>query len=67
MALDLLRSRAPQLALAAVLTVGWLLVMLRLPTLALVGSGLVPALITWFFVGRADAHRNDDQRESRTA
>jgi hypothetical protein len=66
-ALDLLRSRAPQLAMAAVLTVGWLFVMMRLPTLALVGSGLVPALITWFFVGRADAHHTDDQRESRTA
>lgn len=45
---SLAQSRAIPLALSVVVMVTWLLVLAKLPTLVLVGTGLVPAGLAWW-------------------
>jgi hypothetical protein len=54
-----LLGRPVPAVLAALALAAWLAVLMKVPTLALAGSGLVPALLAWLAVRGADPSRKE--------
>ena len=57
-----LLARPVPAVIAAVALAAWTAVLVRVPTLALAGSGLVPALLAWLAVRSADPMRKEQSR-----